>query len=207
MNQQQKQQAASFGAHEIMEMHEVLCETINCINTFQLFQQHVTDAGLRQILDRQLEFLNNEYNSMVNTLHTHGWAQAVPYRAQKGGTPKYGLQQPATEAPNASPQQLDDRDIAACMLSSAKCSATMRMHAALECADPNLRSMLLQAAQNSAEMAYETWNFMNQKGYYQVPTMMPQTTQTMINVYQPGTENNLMANPSQQTGQNWKPLQ
>ncbi len=190
-----------------MEMHEVLCETINCINTFQLFQQHVTDPSLRQILDRQLDFLNNEYSNMVNTLHTQGRSQAVPYRAQKGGTPKYGLRQPAPEAPNASVQQLDDRDIAACMLSSAKCSATTRMHAALECADPTLRNMLLQAAQNSAEMAYETWNFMNQKGYYQVPTMMPQTTQTMINVYQPGTENNLMANPSQQTGQNWKPLQ
>lgn len=203
----QQQPAAAFGAHETMEMHEVLCETINCINTFQLFQQHVTDPSLRQILDRQLDFLNNEYNNMVNTLHTQGRSQAVPYRAQKGGTPKYGLRQPAPEAPNASVQQLDDRDIAACMLSSAKCSATTRMHAALECADPTLRNMLLQAAQNSAEMAYETWNFMNQKGYYQVPTMMPQTTQTMINVYQPGTENNLMANPSQQTGQNWKPLQ
>lgn len=201
MNQQP---AADYGAHETMEMHEVLCGTINCINTFQLFQQHVVDPGLRQILDRQLDFLNNEYNNMVNALHTHGRSQAVPYRAQTGGTPKYGLRQPAPAAPNASAQQLDDRDIASCMLSSAKNSATTRMHAALECANPTLRSMLLQAAQNSAEMAYETWTFMNQKGYYQVPTMMQQTTQTMINVYQPGNENTLQAGTANQT---WKPLQ
>ena len=204
MNQQQ---AAAFGAHETMEMHEVLNETVNCINTFQLFQQHVTDPGLRQILDRQLDFLSNEYNSMVNTLHTHGRGQAVPYRAQKGGTPKYGLRQPAPEAPNASYQQFDDRDIASCMLSSAKCGAAMRMHAALECADPMLRSMLLQAAQNSAEMAYETWNFMNQKGYYQVPTMLQQTTQTMVNVYQPGNESTMQTANTPQINQNWNPIQ
>ena len=202
------QQTATLGAHETMEMHEVLSQTINCINTFQLFQNHVTDQGLQQILNRQLDFLTNEYNNMVNTLHTQGRGQAVPYHAQKSATPKYGLRQPAPTAPNASVNQFDDRDVASCMLSSAKCGATMRMHAALECSDPMLRSMLLQAAQNSAEMAYETWSFMNQKGYYQVPTMMEQTTQTMMNVYQPGNENTILqGNTPQQMQQNWKTLQ
>jgi spore coat protein CotF len=202
------QQTATLGAHETMEMHEVLSETINCINTFQLFQNHVTDAGLKQILNRQLDFLANEYNNMVNTLHTQGRSQAVPYRAQKTAAPKYGLRQPAPAAPNVSVTQFDDRDVASCMLSSAKCSAAMRMHAALECSDPQLRSMLLQAAQNSAEMAYEIWSFMNQKGYYQVPTMMENTTQTMLNVYQPGNENAIMQGTTpQQMQQTWKTLQ
>ena len=55
--------------------------------------------------------------------------------------------------------------------------------AALECANPNLRRMIIQSSNNCAEMAYEIWQFMNEKGYYQVPTMKQMTTNTMTESY------------------------
>ena len=48
-----------------------------------------------------------------------------------------------------------------------------------------------QGAINCAEQAYEIWQYMNEQGYYQVPTMKDVTTQTMSNIYQPaGTPQN-----------------
>ncbi|MDN5361514.1 MAG: hypothetical protein PWP70_561, partial [Moorella sp. (in: firmicutes)] len=94
-----------------------------------------------------------------------------------------GLDNPGTLTPNSSANEMDDRDVASGMLGCHKASATMRMVAALECADPELRRMIQQGAINCSEQAYEVWQYMNQKGYYQVPTMKEMTTSTMMNTY------------------------
>lgn len=176
--------AANLGAHEVMEIHEVLNEAINGINQFQLYYPLVQDVQLKQMMEHQLQFMTNEYNNMVQMLHNQGAGQAVPYRAPMQSAPRYGLQNPPAQSPNASPNQMDDRDISSGMLSCHKSSALMKMIGALECASPELRRSLQQGAMNCAEQAYEVWQYMNQKGYYQVPTMKEMTTQTMMNAYQ-----------------------
>ncbi len=176
--------AANLGAHEVMEMHEVLNHAINSINQFQMYQPLVQDMQLKQMLEHQLQFMTNEYNNMVQMLQNQGGGQAVPYRAPMQSPPKYGLQNPPPQSPNASANQLDDRDISSAMLGCHKSSALMKMIGALECANPDLRRSLQQGAVNCAEQAYEVWQYMNQKGYYQVPTMKEMTTQTMMNSYQ-----------------------
>lgn len=182
----QTQPAAHLGAHEVMEIHEVLSNTINCINTFQLYRPHVQDQQLATILDNQLRFAVQEYDNMVAVLNHRGAGQAVPYRpVNRSLTPMYGLRNPAPASPNASANAIDDRDVASAVLGCHKASATLRMHAALECADPELRRMLMQGANNCAEQAYEVFQWMNQKGYYQVPTLQVNTTQTMTTMYQP----------------------
>ncbi len=177
--------AAHLGAHEVMEMHEVLNDTINGINQFELYRAHVKDPELAQMMDRQMQFAINEYNSMVQMLQHQGKQQAIPYRSPKHFTPVYGLDNPQPLSPNMNTSQLDDRDIASGILGCHKSSAVFKMIAALECADPALRRTLQQGAVNCSEQAYETWQYMNQKGYYQVPTMKEMTTQTVINGYQP----------------------
>jgi spore coat protein CotF len=47
--------------------------------------------------------------------------------------------------------------------------------------------MLIQGAVNCADQAYDVWQYMNSRGYYQVPTMQQNTTDTLINTYQPST--------------------
>lgn len=182
--------AAQFGAHEVMEIHEVLTDTIDGINQFQLYRPHVRDQQLSQILERQLDFMQVEYNNLVSLLNQRGMGYAVPYRSPKNVSPQYGLKQPSPEVPNTSMNEMDDRDVASGMLGCAKASACMRMVASLECADSELRSAIVQGAVNCNEQAYETWSYMNQQGYYQVPTMKETTTNTMLNMYQPSTQQN-----------------
>lgn len=175
--------SANLGAHEVMELHEVLTHAVDGINQFQLYRPHVNDQQLGLILDKQLQFMNQEYNTMVQTLNNQGMAMGAPYRSPKTVQPKYGLNNPQPQSPNTSPNQLDDRDISSGMLGSLKSSAILKTIAALECADPNLRRMIQQGSTNCSEMAYEVWQYMNQKGYYQVPTMKQMTTNTITQSY------------------------
>lgn len=175
--------SANLGAHEVMEIHEVLTHAVDGINHFELYRPHVNDQQLGSILDKQLQFMNQEYNNMVQALNNQGFGMGVPYRSPKMVQPKYGLNNPQPQRPNTSPNQLDDRDISSGMLGFLKSSAIMKTIAALECADPNLRRMVQQGSANCSEMAYEVWQYMNQKGYYQVPTMKQMTTNTMTQSY------------------------
>lgn len=177
----------NIGAHEIMECHEVLSCMINGINQFQLLQPYCQDQNLRNILQNQLSFMTNEYNSFVNTLQQKGTSgQLQSVGTNRNTTPMYGIKMNGVpEAPNASINQLSDRDIAALMLGTHKSGAVMKMHASLEITDSQMREMMLQSAKNCADQAFETWSYMNQKGYYQVPTFDQTTTRAMINSYQP----------------------
>jgi spore coat protein CotF len=186
--------AANLGAHEVMELHEVLCNTINGINHFQLLRPHVSDQQLGSILDKQMQFMNQEYNNMVQTINAQGVSMGPPYRSSQTTQPKYGLNNPQPHTPSTSPQQLSDRDIASGMLGCHKSSALMKTMAALECAEPNLRRMLQQGSTNCSEMAYEVWQYMNENGYYQVPTMKQMTTDTMISSYTTSANNPPMLN-------------
>lgn len=176
---------AQFGAHETMELHEILNTSIDGINNFELYRDHVQDPQLRSILDKQIQFMTQEFNTLVQTVQQQGLGQATPYRGPKNVAPKYGLRQPGAVSPNASPTDMDDRDVASGMLSCHKSGAVKRMAAALEFANPQLRGTIQQTALNCAEQAFEVWNFMNQKGMYQVPTMMDMTTNTMMQTFTP----------------------
>ncbi len=194
--------AAHLGAHEVMEMHEVMNDAINGLNQVQLYRSFVKDPQLQQILDRQIQFATNSYNTMVNMAQQRNGGQAVPYRSPKHIAPVYGLDNPGTQSPNTSMHEMDDRDVASGMLSCHKSSALFKMIAALECADPQLRAMLQQGAVNCSEQAYELWQYMNQNGYYQVPTMKEMTTNTVMNSYQQAGAMHPMQ-PSQQAGLNY----
>jgi spore coat protein CotF len=184
--------AAHLGAHEVMEIHEVLTDTIDGINQFQLYRPHVRDQQLLTILDNQLHYMVQEYNKMVTTINQAGRQDAVPYHApHKTAAPLYGLNNPSSQVPNVNINDMTDRDVASGMLGCHKSTATLRMHACLECADPRLRRMIQQGSFNSSEMAYELWQYMNHKGYYQVPTMKEVTTNTVTHSYIPANTNQM----------------
>ncbi|MDK2824580.1 MAG: hypothetical protein PWQ67_806 [Clostridia bacterium] len=189
---------AQFGAHEVMEVHEVLNNSINAINQCQLYRPHVRDQQLASMLDHQLQFMISEYNNLVQAINQKGITMGSPYRSTQNTQPTYGLDNPQTQSPNMSPFQLKDSDIASGVLGIHKTGATFKMLASLECADPNLRRMIQQGAVNCAEQAYEIWQYMNQKGYYQVPTMKEMTTNTVVNSYTTTTGGNV--NMGQQFG-------
>ncbi|CAM3607457.1 spore coat protein [Paenibacillus lupini] len=177
--------AAHLGAHETMEIHEILTSAINGINHFQLYRSMVTDQQLSQMLDRHTQMMMSEYHSAVQSLNQQGSGQMLPFKTMENQAPKYGLDHPMPQSPNLTGSILDDRAIATAMLLCHKNSAAKKMMAALECADPQVRRMLQQGSVNCAEQAYEVWQYMNRMGYYQVPTMKEETTNTILQTYQP----------------------
>ncbi|MBO8164985.1 MAG: spore coat protein [Brevibacillus sp.] len=201
--------AAHLGAHETMELHEVLTDTVDGINQFELYRPYAKDPQLQAMIDRHIQFMVQEYNNMVNALNQQGMSpMGSGYRTPRttaAAAPTYGLNNPAPQSPNKSAAEMNDQDVASGMLGCHKASATMRMHAAQEFANPQLRRMVQQCAVNSSEMAYETFQYMNQKGYYQVPTMKEMTTNTVLNTYQPAQMP--MAQQSQQPQPPQQPYQ
>ncbi|MCR2804079.1 spore coat protein [Paenibacillus soyae] len=180
--------AAHLGAHETMEISEVLSAAITGINTMQLYRPYAKDPRLAQIMDKQMQFAINGYNQLVQTVqHLSGQPiqqQGTPYSAPRNFAPVYGLDNPAMASPNMTARQIDDSDVACALLGMHKASASMKIVAALECANPQLRSLMQQSAVNCSEQAYEIWQYMNQAGYYQVPTMKEMTTNTVLGHYQ-----------------------
>ena len=174
-----------FGAHEIMEAHEVMSSTINGINMFELLRQQANDPQLSHIIDRQVQFMQKEYNDMVSYLTHHRGVTPETYHMRNEQSVNYGLRNPSPVSPHERAGRLNDRDIASIMLGKTKCGAAIKMKAALECADTQLRHMLTQASVSCAEQSYEIFSYMNQKGMYQVPTMQQRTQNNFLNTFQP----------------------
>lgn len=183
--------AADYGAHEIMQLNEVLTDLVDAINQFELYRPYVTDQELSIMLDKQMGFMTMEYNDTVQALNQRGIPNPRPYKTNINSTPQYGLDNPLTQSPNTSAQRMDNRDVASGMLGCLKSSAILKSMACLECADLSLRRMVQQGAINCSEMAYEVWQYMNQKGYYQVPTLKQMTTDTIISTHVPANMKNM----------------
>ena len=182
-----QQGSQKFGALELIEAHEVLNDHIDGINQLELYRSHIKDQSLMQILDKQINHMYGNYQTLVNYLQNMGAGSVASYRAPKVTGIRYGLRQPQPMEPNANVNMMDDRDVASGMMGSTKASALLCTTAALECADPNLRNMITNCAVSSINQAYELFQFMNQKGMYQVPTLAEQTTQTMMHSYRAGS--------------------
>lgn len=175
----------TLGAHEVLEIHEVLNDAVNGINQFHLYEPHVQGDDLRNILSHQLNFMQLEYNMLIDLVGSPG--RLTEYSHRDRSEPIYGLDQPPQYYPKAALMQLKDQDIAAGMLNCHKSSAIRKMTSALECAAPQMREALIQGAKNCADQAYELFLFMNKRGYYQMPYLSNQDA--ILGQYEPAPTN------------------
>ncbi|MGZ4030714.1 MAG: spore coat protein [Tumebacillaceae bacterium] len=177
-----------FGAHEAMEAHEILCEKVCMIEHFGMYARQCSDPTLRSMIERHRSHAIRSYNELVS--YTHDTRAVTPMEVQfsqvmSTNNIQYGLHNPAPVAPNFGQEQLYDDQIARAVLGCHKNSAKNQMAASLECADPYVRQMLLNDANTCNYHAYETFEYMNSRGLYQVPTMRDHTAKTMLHAYQP----------------------
>lgn len=177
-----------YGAHETMEVHEILSESINMINHFSLYAQECQDPALRQMIERHLQTCLQSYQQLV--AYTHN-SDAANRQTQSYMMPnvqpqqiQYGLRGPSPQMPQMG-ERLNDQQIATAMLLLHKNSAKNNMAAVLECADPHIREMLMRSAINCTNQAYELFIVLNQTGQYQVPTLQDHTAKTFLHRYQP----------------------
>ena len=67
-----------FGAHETMEVHEILLEKINLINHFSMYNQMTQNPQLRQMIDRHLQTAMQSYDQLVSYTHDYSAGRNVP---------------------------------------------------------------------------------------------------------------------------------
>ncbi|WP_028560464.1 spore coat protein [Paenibacillus pinihumi] len=181
-----------FGARETLEAHEILTEKKNAIEQLSFYAAQAQAPELRSILENQLGSMKSGYNQMVGYTHDYSAAQAgVPTYQPPQLSPehiRYGLRHPAdqqVQLGGGSAALFSDGQIASYALTCHKNGAKNQMNAALECADPNVRQMMIDGSLSCANQAYELFAYMNRQGSYQIPTMHDHTAKTYLHLYHP----------------------
>lgn len=192
-----------FGAHETMEVHEVLAEKMNMISHFNLYAMQTKNPELKNMIMRHQQEEIKSYDTIVTYTHDYTQFNPIPPNTSvsniKPDQIQYGLDNPSMLAPETN-ATLNDYEVATAILLSHKNAAANGVKAALEIADPNLRQMLTNSAMNCVNQAYEVFLFMNQQGLYQIPTIKDHTAKTYLHSYQPSSDG-LKAQYTMQGGQ------
>ncbi|MFJ7992921.1 spore coat protein [Peribacillus frigoritolerans] len=182
----------NHGGHEVFDVHEVLSGAIGTLNTYILLRQHVQDQELLDILDRQYQFIQDEYNISLECFKT-GQDPSKPtqsYKMNQGNDFIYGLTPTQPKKPLQSVSEITDECISGLMLAAVKSAASMKAMAALEITNPVVRRVFADSVPNCIEMAYEISIYQNKHHYYQVPQLAQQDMQQMMNSYAPAQGNN-----------------
>ncbi|OMP67198.1 spore coat protein [Domibacillus epiphyticus] len=179
----------NHGAHEILDVHEVLSASIGAMNQYTMLRPIVQDQELLDILDRQYQFMQQEYNTTVDCFHT-GQDPAVPtqsYMMQQDNQIIYGLTPSQPKKPIQNETEISDEHISGFMLSCVKSLAALKTYAALEASNPVVRRVLADSVPNCIEMAYEISLYQNKNRFYQVPQLPVTDMQQMKQSYAPAT--------------------
>ncbi|WP_077247252.1 spore coat protein [Pseudobacillus wudalianchiensis] len=179
----------NHGAHEVLDVHEVLSGAVGTMNEYMMLRSHVKDQELLNILDRQYQFMQQEYNTTLDCFQS-GKDPAVPtqvYNMTQDNDFVYGLTSTAPKKPMQSTSEINDAFISGAMLGSLKSAASMKTMAALESTNPVVRRVLADSIPNCIEMAYELSIYQNKNHYYQVPQFAQQDMMQMMQSYAPAT--------------------
>lgn len=188
MNTQQ-----DHGGHELFDAHEVIAGIISMLDQYQMYDQHIQDPELKDIVKRQTDFVTTMYNTIVGSFST-GHDPIVPtqqYKMTQNHTTTYGIKAGAPKKPNQSVQELSDKGLSAYMLGQTKSLATLLAMTALEMTNPVLRRVVADSVPNFIEMSYEIFLYQNKHGYYQVSQLNGQDMTLMLQSYTTVPQQNL----------------
>lgn len=180
-------QQMNHGGHEVFDVHEVLSGTIGTLNQYTLLSQHIKDPELLDILNRQFQFIQDEYNITLECF-TSGQdpsKRTQSYNMNQDNDFIYGLKPSQPKKPFQSVSEITDEFISSCMLGAHKTGASMKTIAALEVTNPVVRRVLAASVPNCIEMAYELSIYQNKHHYYQVPQLAEQDMTQLLNAFAP----------------------
>lgn len=177
--------STNHGAHELLDVHEVLSGMIGGLNQCVLMRDQIQDTELLGILDRQYAFMLDEYNITVEAFKTGHDPQhpTRSYNMQIGNDYTYGLTPGQPKKPITSANEVNDEILSGALLGMHKMGATGKTAAALESTNPVVRRVLQDSIPNCIEMAYEVALYQNKRGYYQVPKLSPNDMTTMLHEF------------------------
>jgi len=154
----------------------------------QMAQSHGIDTNRMPLPTTMTAGMNNQqvttgtaqYGNQWSTPQQYGVEQQQAFTGQAGmqygtqynagqGTGQQSAMQMQTGMATGTGTMLNDRVIAEGALMFHKFSAETNTTAALESAEPHLRNALTNMSRNCIEMSYEIYNYMSQRGWYQLP--------------------------------------
>ncbi|WP_309088108.1 spore coat protein [Domibacillus sp.] len=180
----------NHGAHEMLDVHEVLSMAVSTLNKYTMLRPMVKDSELLDILNRQYTFIEQEYNTTLDCFRS-GKDPAVPtqsYKMKQDNNFDYGLQSKQPVAPIGSENEINDQVISTFMLGAMKSAASFKTMAALEATNPVVRRVLADSLPNCIEMAYEISIYQNKHGYYQVPQLAEADMKIIQQAYSPAMQ-------------------
>ncbi len=175
----------NHGGHELYDAHEVIAGIISMLDQYQMYDQHIQDPALKDILTRQTTFVTQMYNTIVESFRT-GQKPSVStqvYKMTQTHDVVYGIQPTQPKKPNQSVSDLADNGLSAYMLGQTKGLATLLAMTALEMTNPVLRRVIADSVPNFIEMSYEIFLYQNKHQYYQVPQLAMQDMNAMLQSY------------------------
>lgn len=164
-----------FGAHELLKLHEVLQKLKDGMNLYNLSIPNIVNEDLTRLVEHQLHFIKSECRMFIDEISISE-SNLCTYGMYTIFEPTYGYE----SKPETTEQSFSEQEIASSLLAHCKSTAIVKVSAALECANPDLRLLMVQSSTNSVHQAYDIWRFMNRKGYYQVPIFTEETTEAII---------------------------
>jgi spore coat protein CotF len=186
-------QSKDHGGHELFDAHEIIAGIISMLDQYQMYDQHIQDPELKDIVKRQSAFVTTMYNTIVGSFST-GHDPVVPtqqYKMKQNHTTTYGIKPGAPKKPNQSVNELSDKGLSAYMLGQTKSLSTLLAMTALEMTNPVLRRVVADSVPNFIEMSYEVFLYQNKHGYYQVPQLNGQDMTLMLQSYTTVPQQNL----------------
>jgi spore coat protein CotF len=178
--------STNHGGHELFDAHEVIGGIISMLDQYQMYDQHIQDPELKDILNRQTAFVTQMYNTIVESFGT-GQKPSVSTQVynmtQSHDQVVFGIKPTQPKKPNQSVQELADNGLSAYMLGHTKGLATLLAMTALEMTNPVLRRVIADSVPNFIEMSYEIFLYQNKHGYYQVPQLEMQDLNAMLHSY------------------------
>lgn len=175
----------NHGGHELFDAHEVIAGIISMLDQYQMYDQYIQDPELKSILQRQSSFVTQMYNTIVESFQT-GQDPTVPtqqYKMTQNNDVLYGMNPGQPKKPNQSINDISDQGLSAYMLGNTKSLASLLSMTALEMTNPVLRRVIADSVPNFLELSYEIFLYQNKHRYYQVPQLMVQDMNQMLNSY------------------------
>ena len=193
-----------LAAHELYDLNELTMSCVNSITNMAYMLDHVTDPELKSILERHFPYHVRDYNMKVEFLNNQQGATKELARFKIDGNLTSYTQAVANQylpvQPRTSVRDMNDREMVTAYLLTLKRAGREYAWAAMETANPEIRSFLETAFLMSSSHAYDVWQYMVNKGYYPLEQADQQMTAMIGSMYQIVPENqqiNQLANQYQ----------
>ncbi|CAI8706634.1 MULTISPECIES: spore coat protein [Bacillus] len=182
-----------LATHELRDLSELIAGDYNTINTMCTYIQQAQDDELKQMLQNHLPLHVQDYNLKVEFIQGETTPNISKFQPSKlkpvlASYTEAPSQKYSPVTPSVIAQPPNDRAIATGYLLNQKSSAFNCAGSLLECANPELRTLLENTFLNSSHHAYDIWQYMVKKGYYQLSPAPSSEMQAIASMYQPINE-------------------